>query len=48
MSVPFDYHVRRIARQWGVPPWVVTGEEPTLATVSRWVTRELVYQRFED
>ena len=47
MSVPLDYTLRSIAQSWGVPPWVVAGEEPTPETVSRWVRRELVYRRLE-
>lgn len=44
MSVPYIYSLYRVALSWGVPPWVVTGEQPTADTVSRWVTRALIFQ----
>jgi hypothetical protein len=37
--------VRDVASGWGVPPWVVTGEQPTEAVVSLWATREIVLRR---
>lgn len=46
-SVPYTYHLRGIARQWGVPPWVVACEEPTPAVVSRWVIRERIFSGME-
>lgn len=46
-SVPWLYAVRAIARSWGVPPWVVTGEDPTPDTVSRWLMREQLFLGME-
>ncbi len=37
--------IRNIARSWGVAPWIVAGEQPTEAVVSRWATREMVFAR---
>lgn len=45
--VPFVYSLRNIANRWGVPPWVVTGEEPTAAAVSRWIWRERIFSSME-
>ena len=46
--VPFLYSARSIARSWGVPPWVVTGEDPADPdTVSRWLVRERLFLNME-
>ena len=45
--VPLVYAVRQVAQSWGVPPWEVTGEEPTREVRSRWTTRELIFLRME-
>lgn len=47
LPVPWLYSVRSIARSWGVPPWVVTGEDPTPDTVSRWLVREQLFLGME-
>ncbi len=47
LPVPWIYSVRDIARSWGVPPWVVTGETPDEDTVSRWLIREQLFRSME-
>lgn len=47
LSVPFLYSARLIARSWGVPPWVVTGEDPDPDTVARWLVRERIFLNME-
>ena len=42
--VPLLYTVRLTARSWGVPPWVVTGEEPTPEVVALWARRERIFR----
>jgi hypothetical protein len=41
------YSARLIARSWGVPPWVVTGEDPDPDTVARWLVRERIFLNME-
>lgn len=41
------YTLRNIAHSWGVPPWVVAGQEPTPAVVALWVRRERIFQNME-
>lgn len=45
--VPFDLAIIRLASSWGIPPWVITGEEATPDVVSLWAHRGLIFQRIE-
>lgn len=45
--VPLVYVVRQVAQAWGVPPWIVSAEEPTPEVRSRWFQRELLFLRME-
>ncbi len=47
MPIPYLYTVRQTARSWGVPPWVVMGEEPTPECVSLWARRERIFRSME-
>lgn len=43
-SVPLLYALERLARRWGVPPWVLDTDDPL---VSQWIQRGLLFSRFE-
>ena len=32
-----------MAGEWGVPPWIITGEAPTMQVRLRWYLRGCVY-----
>lgn len=45
--VPTTYSTALTARRWGVPPWVVSCEEPTPEVVALWARRERIFRSME-
>lgn len=45
--VPYTFMLDRLAARWGVPPWVLTGEQPTPDVVQRWITRGRIFMSME-
>ena len=45
--VPYTFILERLAARWGVPPWVLTSEQPTPDVIQRWVTRGRLFMSME-
>lgn len=45
VPVPSSVTLRAIARSWGVPPWALSGREPTDDERRRWLVREMLFRR---